>query len=144
MTDFVLDEFLPYQLAVLAERTSREFSALYRERFGISIAEWRVLAHLSQSGTVGVREIHARAAMDKSKVSRAAARLQAQGLIAKKTDPRDRRLVALSLTDRGRALVDQILPLARAYEAEVEARLGPARTSALREALQALQKGGSQ
>lgn len=137
MTDFVLDEFLPYQLAVLAERTSRAFSALYRERFGISIPEWRVVAHLSQAGTVSVREIHARVAMDKSKVSRAAARLEAAGYITKTADPKDGRLVALSLTEKGWAMVEEITPLARRFEAEFLARLGP-RADAFREALRLL------
>ncbi|PRX35462.1 DNA-binding transcriptional regulator, MarR family [Meinhardsimonia xiamenensis] len=137
MTRFVLDDFLPYQLAVLAERTSREFSALYRERFGISIPEWRVVAHLSQAGTVSVREIHARVAMDKSKVSRAAARLEAAGYITKTVDPRDRRLVALSLTEKGRAMMEEIAPLAEAFQAEFLARLG-ARAEDFREALAVL------
>jgi DNA-binding MarR family transcriptional regulator len=124
MSDFILDEFLPYQLAVLSERVSREFSALYRARFGISIPEWRVVAHLSQSGPVSVREIAARAAMDKSKTSRAAARLEAAGYVTKRPHPEDKRLIALDLTGSGRAMVAEITPLARAYEAEVMARLG--------------------
>lgn len=142
MTEFVLDEFLPYQLAVLSERTSREFSALYRDRFGISIPEWRVVAHLSQAGTVSVREIHARVAMDKSKVSRAAARLEAAGYVSKTADPRDGRLVALSLTDKGRAMVGELAPLAKAFEAAFLARLGP-RAEAFRAALAELARAGA-
>ncbi|SFO92480.1 MarR family winged helix-turn-helix transcriptional regulator [Tranquillimonas alkanivorans] len=119
-----LDRFLPYQLAVAAARISREFSALYRERFGISIPEWRVVAHLSQSGPVSVREIHERVDMDKSKVSRAAARLEAAGYVAKTPNPADRRLIALELTPAGHAMIEDIAPVARQFEAEVMARLG--------------------
>ena len=121
MTDakFDLDGFLPYQFAVLASRMSREFSKLYRQKFDISIPEWRVVAHLAQSGTVSVREIHARVDMDKSKVSRAATRLTDNGYITKKPDPDDGRLVALSLTPKGQDMIAQIVPMARAYESEV-------------------------
>ncbi len=100
MTDFDLADFLPYQLAVAASRVSRQFAERYRAEFGLSIPEWRVLAHLSQSGSVSVREIHRRVDMDKSKVSRAAARLEAAGLVEKRTHGTDRRLLAMSLTRR--------------------------------------------
>lgn len=124
MTTFVLDRFLPYQLAVAAGRTSREFSGLYRDRFGIGIAEWRVVAHLSQGGSVSVREIFERVDMDKSRVSRAAARLEASGYVLKRVNETDRRLVELSLTDKGRQMMDEIAQMAEAYEADLAQRLG--------------------
>lgn len=122
---FDLDAFLPYQLAVAAERVSRDFARLYSKRFGISIAEWRLLAHLGQSGPMSIREIHERAGMEKSRISRAASRLETQGRITKKADPQDRRLVELDLTPAGRALLDEIVPVARAFEAQLADRLGP-------------------
>lgn len=76
MPPFDLAAFLPCQLSVAASRVSRGFAERYRAEFGLSIPEWRVLAHLAQSDTVSVREIHARVDMDKSKVSRAAVRLE--------------------------------------------------------------------
>jgi DNA-binding MarR family transcriptional regulator len=122
--DFDLESFLPYQLAVVSSRVSRVFAERYRKEFGLSIPEWRVLAHLAQSGTVSVREIHARVDMDKSKVSRAAARLEVSGYIAKRPHAEDRRLVELSLTGAGRDLVARILPVACAYQRELESWLG--------------------
>ncbi|MGV6810748.1 MAG: MarR family winged helix-turn-helix transcriptional regulator [Brevirhabdus sp.] len=122
-TGFVLDDFLPYQLSVLASRVSRDYAKLYQQRFDISIPEWRVVAHLSQSGAVSVREIHEKVDMDKSKVSRAATRLETRGFITKQTNPGDRRLVELALTDKGRAMIDELAPLARQFEAEVMAQL---------------------
>ena len=87
MTGFDLEEFLPYQLAVLAERVSQGFADLYRERYDLSVAEWRVVAHLGQSGMVSVREIHLRAMLGKSQVSRAATKLERNGYITKKANP---------------------------------------------------------
>ncbi len=124
MAEFDLEAFLPYQLAVLSSRLSREFAALYQQKFGISMPEWRVVAHLSQAGSVSVREIHRRVDMDKSKVSRAAARLERAGYITKKLNPEDRRLVELALTPKGRAMIAEITPLALAYEQEVLEALG--------------------
>lgn len=137
--EFDLDSFLPYQLSVAASRVSRAFAERYRRDFGLSIPEWRVLAHLVQAGAVSVREIHARVDLDKSRVSRAAARLEAAGHISKTPDPQDGRLVKLALTDRGRALVEQIIPVALQYQAELEARLGNEAES-LRRALARLEE----
>lgn len=122
--DFVLDEFLPYQLAVLAGRVSREFSAIYREKFGFGVSEWRVLAHLSQTGSVSVREIHEKVDMDKSKVSRAATRLEKSGYLTKQTNAEDRRLIELALTTKGCDVVKQLTPLAQEFERKVLAQLG--------------------
>lgn len=134
MPAFDLDAFLPYQLAVLASRVSRGLAEHYRSRYGIGIPEWRVLAHLHQSGAVSVREIHARADMDKSKVSRAAARLETAGLVRKQPNGADRRLVEMTLTPRGREMMEDLIPIARAYEAETLAVLGP-REEAFRAAI---------
>lgn len=135
---FALERFLPYRLAVLAQRVSRDFSAIYRERFGLSVAEWRVLAHLSAAGSVSVREIHLHADLEKSKASRAAARLEEAGLIEKRAAAEDRRLVALTLSPKGRETMAALIPLAEAYEAEVLARLAPEDRVALDRAITAL------
>ncbi len=125
MNRFDLDTFLPYRLAVVAGRVSRTFALRYRQEFGISIPEWRVLAHLAQAGAVSVREVHARVDMDKSKVSRAASRLAAAGLIMKRGHPEDGRLLDLELTEAGRALFARIVPVAETYQRELIAELGP-------------------
>ena len=124
MSGFDLNGFLPYQLAVLASRVSRDFSTLYKQKFGISVAEWRVVAHLSQEGSVSVREIHKRVDMDKSKVSRAASRLEKRGFVTKSANPDDGRLVSLALTESGRQMIAEMTPIAREFEASVLAELG--------------------
>lgn len=119
MPAFDLNDFLPYRLAVAASRVSRAFERRYMAEAGLSVPEWRVMAHLYQTGEVSVREIQARVDMEKSKVSRAAARLEEQGLVAKLENPGDRRLVSLSLTPAGRAVMDRLIPLAETFQAEL-------------------------
>ncbi len=121
---FELDGFLPYRLAVSAARISRRFAALYQQEADISVPEWRVLAHLSSEGAVSVREIFARVDMDKSKVSRAATRLEEAGLVQKLEHEADRRLVSLSLTAEGQALMARLSAIATAFQAELIAELG--------------------
>lgn len=140
MDDFDLTDFLPYQLAAAAARVSRAFAERYRSEFGLSIPEWRVLAHLAQSGSVSVREIQARVDMDKSKVSRAAARLVSAGHVEKRPHAEDGRLIDLRLTPQGEALVAKILPIADRFQAELVAHLGTD-APALRRALTRIMEG---
>ncbi|MCO4824954.1 MAG: MarR family transcriptional regulator [Amylibacter sp.] len=124
VTEFSLDEFLPYQLSVLSAHISREFSEIYAENFGLTVPEWRVIVHLHNAGPVSVREIQARVDMDKSKVSRAATRLEKSGHITKETNAEDRRLLKLALTGKGHALMKELIPLAQKFEQKLSDRLG--------------------
>lgn len=126
LPEFDLYGFTPYRLAVAAKRTSEELARLYRARFGISIPEWRVMVHLAHSGRVSVRDIETRVAMEKYEVSRAAKRLRESGLIERKENPEDRRLVILSLTPKGREMMAELLPMAQAHQDALEERLGAA------------------
>lgn len=126
LDEFDLNAFLPYRLNAAASRISRAFSERYREEFGISIPEWRVLAHLHHAGDVSVRDIEARVDMEKSKVSRAASRLQGAGYVSKAVNDADRRLLVLRLTPSGRALVARLIPVAMQFQAEMRAQLGAA------------------
>jgi DNA-binding MarR family transcriptional regulator len=113
-----LRNFLPYLVNVLASGASASLAGAYHAKFGISIPEWRVIAHLAQYERVSIREIYQRVDMDKSKVSRAAARLESAGMIENRVNSDDRRLVELSLTRKGQKLFESIAPLALAYERE--------------------------
>ena len=118
MPGFELNDFLPYQLSVLAAHASAEFAQTYSRKFGITVPEWRIVAHLSQVEKISIREIYRQVAIDKSKASRAAARLEAAGYVSKKINALDRRLVEVSLTPKGREMVAEITPLAHQFEVD--------------------------
>ncbi|MDP0925887.1 MarR family winged helix-turn-helix transcriptional regulator [Paracoccus onubensis] len=122
---FMLDEFLPYRLNVAATLISRRFAALHQEETGISIPEWRVMAHLANEGQVSIRDIHARVNLDKSIVSRAAARLEQAGHLRKSGHMQDRRLISLELTPKGQDLMQRLGEIADAFQARLHAELGP-------------------
>ena len=123
---FDLAGFSPYRPTVAAQKLSDAFARRYRDQFGISNPEWRVLVHLSQSDGTSVRDIEARVAMEKSKVSRAAKRLEKAGYISKNINETDRRLLHLHLTSKGQSLMTDLLPLADRFQQEIENHLGEA------------------
>ena len=114
---FDLAEFLPYRLAVTTNRVSRMFAKRYATQFGLTIAEWRVLAVVGQLGTCSPSAVGEWSAMDKVKVSRAAAALVAKGLIRQDQDPTDGRGRLLRMTRKGIAWHNGVAPLAHSLEA---------------------------
>ncbi|HXA26388.1 MAG TPA: MarR family transcriptional regulator, partial [Acetobacteraceae bacterium] len=109
---FRLEEFLPYRLSVAANRVSRLFARRYSEAYGLSIPEWRVLAMIGRFGTLSPSAVGEWTAMDKVKVSRAAASLVARGLLRQTQDPRDGRGRLLHLTRKGATVYQGVVPLA--------------------------------
>ncbi len=112
----ILSQFLPYQLVNLAKRVSDACNREFGAPFGISIAEWRILARLGQHENLTSRGLGDITFMDKSKVSRALQQLEAKGYLARRPDPEDNRASFLSLTREGNALYQRLVPLALAWE----------------------------
>jgi DNA-binding MarR family transcriptional regulator len=128
-----LEAFLPYRLNRLAEDVSRNFSKLYRDRFGLTRPEWRLLATLGQYGTMTATAVGQHSAMHKTKVSRAVAALAQRHWLIRTPDEADRRIEHLRLTSAGVAAYREMVPLAHAFEAKLLAALPEAdREAALR------------
>jgi DNA-binding MarR family transcriptional regulator len=136
----ILEDFLPYRLAVLAQKMSRELSGVYGERFGLSIPEWRILANLGRFGPLYAGELAERSSMDKPKVTRALQRLEAGGLVQRAVDAEDRRQVRLALTRRGRSVFREIAALALDWEARFLAPLSYAERGTLQRVLTKLMR----
>jgi DNA-binding MarR family transcriptional regulator len=133
-----LDAFLPYRLAVLAQSVSRAFSVVYADRFGLSIAEWRVLANLGAAGALTAGEIATHSSLDKPKVTRALQRLKARGLILRVSGKDDRREAYIRLSAAGQRRFHAIAALALDWEQQLLSVLTPAQSHALDGILAAL------
>nr|WP_274427045.1 MarR family transcriptional regulator [Chelativorans sp. YIM 93263] len=136
----VLEDFLPYRLNRLADAISRDFSKIYRDRYGLNRPEWRTLATLGQYGTMTATEIGAHSAMHKTKVSRAVVALAKRGWLKREADPSDRRVEHLTLTRNGISAYRALVPLASAYGEKLLAALAPEDQAKLSEGLRALEQ----
>jgi len=111
-----LDTFLPYRLSVLSNRVSDAIARQYSQRFDLSIPEWRIIAVLGQSPNLSARDVARRTAMDKVQVSRGVTSLVATRRVARSEDADDARISRLSLTAKGRAIYEEVAPLALRLE----------------------------
>jgi DNA-binding MarR family transcriptional regulator len=107
-----LEEFLPYRLNVVASLVSQALSRIYADRYGIGVPEWRVLVTLGQYGMMTGKAIGAHSHMHKTKVSRAVALLERRKLIARRANREDLRESFLTLTPAGRAMYQDLAPIA--------------------------------
>jgi DNA-binding MarR family transcriptional regulator len=121
--EFQLEEFLPYRLAVAAESVSRLIARHHLVRSGLGMPEWRLLAAVGRFGVLSPTEAGDRTAMDKVKVSRAAASLVARGLLRQSQDPNDGRGRLLRLTRKGSGVYTDVAPTAKAIDAILTAGL---------------------
>ncbi len=122
-SQLMLEQFLPYRLSILSNTVSDTIAREYRDLFGLSVPEWRVMAVLGRFGPLTASEACERTAMDKVTVSRAAARLIDRTMIKRESDPQDRRRSILKLTSRGTRTHQQIVPIAQDRESELAAVL---------------------
>jgi DNA-binding MarR family transcriptional regulator len=130
-----LERFLPYRLSYSAAILSEAIAREYRDRFKLSIAEWRVVAHAAEHEGITQQEIGRRTRMDKVTVSRAALALHARGLIARQSNPRDRRSRLLVLTAPGRRLYRSIAPKALELERKLFSQCSEREVEVLRKVL---------
>lgn len=115
----ILTKFLPYVLVNLAKQTSDVFSSTYKREFGITVAEWRVIAWVALDGTLTASEICKLSTMDKVKVSRAIKLLRDKKLVVERVNEEDNRVKHVSLTKKGEKLYAGIVPKAKRWEGEL-------------------------
>ncbi len=113
---FYLEDFMPYRLAVLAKAVSTAFAKTYAERFGISIAQWRVMAAIGRAPNCSASSIVEHTALDKVQVSRALSGLIDIGHVERRADENDRRNSVLNFTEQGLKIYEQIVPAGRDFE----------------------------
>lgn len=138
-SDLQLADFLPYQLSIASNAVSGLISERYRSRFGLKVAEWRVMAVLGDKGSHGgqltQRDLTEATLMDKVAVNRACKVLEERGLVARVANESDGRSHLLALTGEGEAIHREVMPTARATERELLQGFDEAEEAALRSML---------
>ncbi|MFK8048714.1 MAG: MarR family winged helix-turn-helix transcriptional regulator [Halioglobus sp.] len=114
-----LAQFLPYRCNNLAQQISVSLSRIYVDKFGITIAGWRILVTLAEYGELQAKDVARLTNMDKVRVSRSVAVLLEQGLLNRRPSGDDSRVTLLKLNADGRRLYERIAPEALDWEQEL-------------------------
>ncbi|MBN8831174.1 MAG: MarR family transcriptional regulator [Sphingomonadales bacterium] len=122
----IFDErHLPYRLLMLGKMLDRLSVQYIRELGGVSLAEWRVLAHLAIMGSRSASEISTAALVDRAEVSRAVRSLEEAGLLTRVDNPRNRKSSLLVLTPRAKEIYDRVSQQRRDFYGVLLADISP-------------------
>ena len=134
-------KFVPFRMNRLSAEISTALSSEYRDRYGIEIPEWRVIA------TLGFREepctaqfIVQHTSTHKSTISRAVTSLLERGLIERVESQVDRREYSLQLSREGRAMYQGLIPRLLNREREILACLSATELRQFENALAKIEK----
>lgn len=114
-----LEDSLSVRISVVAKLLDRRLARLVVDRFGLAVAEYRVLSQVALYPRSTVRLISERTFVDKAQVSRAVAALETSGLLMRALPQADRRSPVFTATKSGRTLLKKIVPLRQAQEREL-------------------------
>jgi DNA-binding MarR family transcriptional regulator len=129
-----LEKAIPFLLARAGARMGNAFARALKP-YGLSLTEWRVCASLQHTPGQTLSELAAHASTDLSALSRIVDRLVARKLTGRRRSLDDKRATVISLTPKGALLAQEIVPLARHYEAVALADFDHAEVRLLRHML---------
>ncbi|PLK24383.1 MarR family winged helix-turn-helix transcriptional regulator [Novosphingobium sp. TH158] len=136
-----LTDFLPYLLAITSNAVSGRIADDYRVRFGLRIPEWRVMAVLGDGGSMTQREMVQSTVMDKVAINRACKVLEERGLVERSPNQRDGRSHHLELTEEGRKLYSEVMPMTYHIFERIFADIEPREQEALKALLARIRDG---
>ncbi|MCW8090410.1 MarR family winged helix-turn-helix transcriptional regulator [Alteromonas sp. ASW11-130] len=111
-----LERFLPYRLSILSNKVSSLVADIYKDKFAISITEWRIMAVLGEYPDISADEISAKTQIEKSILSRSVSKLLKRKLIERDMAEDDKRRSVIRLSTTGKSVYDEIVPLSYEYE----------------------------
>jgi len=106
--DTILDA-LTFRLARLTAVNHHTGSEKFREAFGLSLNEWRVIGVVNALSPITFGRLRNVLVMDKGQLSRVVKQLTARGILLTNPTPDDARVVELSLTESGAVLHNKVL-----------------------------------
>ncbi|MHA7602304.1 MarR family winged helix-turn-helix transcriptional regulator [Alicycliphilus sp. T452] len=102
-----MSDLLSARLHALANLSAATTTLRVERKFGLSLLEWRSLGQLGGFAPLSLKELAARAGLDKSYASRTVSSLIDRGLVASERNDADGRGVMLSLTAQGQELYER-------------------------------------
>lgn len=108
-------DHMPFQLLLLAKMIDRVSARQLHSAYGLSLAEWRVLAFVCSAGPASASEIGAAGEIDRAEISRAVTKLIDAGFITREQAENNRRRLIISATPEGEAEYRRVRDERRAY-----------------------------
>ena len=132
-----LDSYLPYLLNRAGARIATAFGEEVRP-LGATLQIWRVLAALRERDGQRMGDLSVTTSIEVSTLTRLVDNMEKKGLVVRRRDLRDARVIALHVSPAGRRLTERILPIAERYESVALHGFEPDEVELLKAALRRL------
>jgi DNA-binding MarR family transcriptional regulator len=132
-----LEDYLPYLLNRAGARIATAFGEEVRQ-LGASLQMWRVLAALRARDGRRMGELADTTSIELSTLTRLVDGMERKGLVLRRRDTRDARVVTLHATASGKRMTQKILPIAERYETVALEGFSEAEATLLKTALRRL------
>ncbi len=134
-----LQQFLTYRFSRLQAKLNAQGARMLAELAGITVTQWRIIALVGSHGRATSAELTRLGAIDKGLFSRNLKKLIAGGVIQTVVDKGDNRALQLSLSRRGQAIYDRVLPHMRERQFELKSGLSKQEEDVLFRALEKIE-----
>ncbi len=131
-----LAQSLPLKLLMAREAVMERFRP-HLKATGVTEQQWRVLRALCESDELEAGELAEAICLKMPSLSRIIADLSGRGLINRRNGKEDKRLRLVSITEKGRALVDEMARQSEAEYARIQGAVGAEAYAALMADLEA-------
>jgi DNA-binding MarR family transcriptional regulator len=131
----IVDAAIPYAIHRFSIALDRAKDQAFERDLALSSADWRILVTIGAFAPLSTKQLSDHSQIDKSTVSRTTASLVQRGFVARKVDSTDQRLVVLRLSQRGRAVCDNVIQSIQQWDALLLEVLSERQLSTLRSVL---------
>ncbi|MFA0145576.1 MarR family winged helix-turn-helix transcriptional regulator [Vibrio lentus] len=99
-----------WMINVVANKASKDFDIELKQH-GLSLALWPTLMCLWEEEGITQRDIAAKSKVENSTTTRTLDKLEKLELVERRADPNSRRSFRIYLTEKGKALEEQLVPI---------------------------------
>lgn len=123
MTDNILklEDYLPYRLSILSNHVSGTIAQTYKNKFAISVTEWRIMAVLGEYPDISADDVSAKTQIEKSILSRSVSKLLSRKMIEREIAENDKRRSILRLSPLGESVYRDVVPVSLRYQEKLMA-----------------------
>lgn len=132
-------DYLCFRMGAIARKMTRYYNNKLAP-YGITIVQSWVLFYLSRQKSSSLKEIANAVQLDSPVVTGLVDRLVKEGLVIREEDPEDRRSLKISLTPRGRQVVEEIAPVVAEYNQRIRSIIPDNDAETFERALEALER----
>ncbi|WP_346915779.1 MarR family transcriptional regulator [Clostridium sp.] len=132
---FDLDDCIAFITNKSAKKLADEFNRRLQEH-GTTRVQWIALFYIGKAGEISQKELSDYMDIKESSMVRLIDRMEKEELVERRKDSEDRRITKIILTDRGKFLKEELMPIGQEFQNDVVKGISKENLEVFKEVLQ--------